>query len=330
VRPFGPELFDAAAGEHRKGWPMRFNAMEVLNSSATQTDIHRLFLDWMSLLNRGYRVTPVGSSDSHDVARHFVGQGRTYIRCDDTDPGHIDVDDAVSSFLQGKVLVSYGLIVELTVDGKYRSGELVPQGDGPVTVNLRVLGPRWVRATHVTLYRNGSAIREQQLGDEPDRELPAGVQWQATWTLPRLEHDSHLVAMVLGDGIEQPFWKTAKAYQPTSQHWEPHTIACSGAVWIDADGDGQPTSAHEYADRLAAQSKGDLRGLMSLLQNYDQAIAAQAAYRLLTGGQSFESEQMQFALKTAAPHVQAGFRAIGQLNATNKFCDSPGRLDDGK
>ena len=97
--------------------------MEVLNSGTTQTDPLRLFHDWMGLLNRGLSVTPVGSSDSHDVGRHFVGQGRTYIRCNDRDPSHLDIDEAVNNFIQGRVLVSYGLLAELTVNEKYRSGE---------------------------------------------------------------------------------------------------------------------------------------------------------------------------------------------------------------
>ena len=209
TRPFGPKLHNAVVGENLDGWPMRFNAMEVVNSSATQTDVLRLFHDWMALLNRGYSVAPVGSSDSHDVARHFVGQGRTYIRCDDRDPGRIDVEAAVNSFLEGRVLVSYGLLAELTVGGKYQSGDLVPVTDDTVPVEVRVLGPHWVRASQVRLYANGSLIGEQALPTEPNRDLPAGVKWQGTWTLPRPEHDVHLVAIALGPGIDGPYWKTA-------------------------------------------------------------------------------------------------------------------------
>jgi hypothetical protein len=151
VRPFGPRLFNDAVGVNVEGWQMRFNAMEVVNSSANQTDNMRLFHDWMALLNRGYQVTPVGSSDSHDVARHFVGQGRTYVRCDDRDVANIDVGQAVDSFLRGRVLVSYGLLTELTVDGKYRSSDLAPLADRKLAVAVRVLGPHWVKATKVLL-----------------------------------------------------------------------------------------------------------------------------------------------------------------------------------
>ena len=87
--------------------------MEIINSAAQQSDMMQLVHDWMGLINGGFKITPVGSSDSHDVARHFVAQGRTYIRCPDHAPGAIDVEHAIKSFLAGRVLVSCGLLVNL-------------------------------------------------------------------------------------------------------------------------------------------------------------------------------------------------------------------------
>src|SRR4051812_33528306 len=84
-------------GENLNGWQLRANAMEVVNSGAQQTDMLRLVQDWFGLLNRGVNLTPVGSSDSHDVSRYIVGQGRTYIRCKDDRPGEIPVKEAVES-----------------------------------------------------------------------------------------------------------------------------------------------------------------------------------------------------------------------------------------
>src|SRR5690606_17598051 len=145
VRPFGPKRYNALVGEIRDGWPIGFDGMEVVNSSAVQTDPMRLFEDWMLLLNRGVNVTPVGGSDSHDVARHFVGQGRTYIACDDSRPGQIDIRQAVESFRAGRVMVSYGLLVELEVGGA-APGELAAVDSEEVDVRARVLGPHWIRA----------------------------------------------------------------------------------------------------------------------------------------------------------------------------------------
>lgn len=308
TRPFGPKLFNAAVGENLDSWPMRFNAMEVVNSSATQTDVLRLLHDWMALLNRGRHVTPVGSSDSHDVGRHFVGQGRTYIRCDDRDPGNIDVDAAVNSFVQGRVLVSYGLIAELTVNEKYGPGELAPVPDNEVRVALRVLAPHWIGASRVMLFANGEEIRSEEIDGAALRDLPRGVKWQAEWRIPRPRHDVHLVAIATGPGIDGPWWKTAKPYQPISPDWEPHVIGCSGAVWLDVDGDGRPTSAFDYAQRAYAAAAGDLVKLVAGLAEYDAPTAAQGAHLFRASGGSLTSPESQGVLQAAASGVQAGFR----------------------
>jgi hypothetical protein len=312
TRPFGPERFNAAIGENTEGWPMRFNAMEVINSGATQTDPLRLLHDWMALLNRGYAVTPVGSSDSHDVTRYIVGQGRTYIRCDDRYPGNLNVEAAVASFLQGRVLVSYGLLADLTVNGKYQSGELAVAADDEIEVAVRVLGPHWTTATEVQLHANGQLIREEKIPPAREGPLPAGIQWQGTWKLPRPKHDVHIVAIAVGKGIDGPYWPTAKPYQPTSPDWEPRILGASGAVWLDGDRDGRRTCARQYAERVLADSGGDLKKLIASLAPYDAAIAAQAAYLCAASGRALDGEQTEPAIKTAAPAVSAGIRAFRQ------------------
>jgi hypothetical protein len=322
VRPFGPKLFNDAVGERVDGSRLPANAMEVVNSGANQTDIMQLFHDWMALLNRGLNVTPVGSSDSHDVARHFVGQGRTYIRCDDSDPGNIDVDEAASNFALGRVMVSYGLLAELTVEGaagadgerrKYQSGDLASVDGEKVRVHVRVLGPRWTQASHVWLFSNGERIREIELtGLEEERKRKPGVLWEDHWEINRPSHDVHLVAIAVGPGIEGSYWRTAKPYQPTSPEWTPTSIGCSGAIWIDGDGDGKRSSAHAYAQHLHEQSRGDLRKLLSLLDDYDSAVSAQAAhlYRVSNSAitpklDSIEAEQ---AIAKSDEHVRRGIR----------------------
>ena len=319
VRPFGPQHFNALVGENLDDWPLRFNAMEVVNSGATQSDPLLLFHDWMGLLNRGLNVTPVGSSDSHDVARHFVGQGRTYIRCADRHPFQIDVDAAVNSFLQGRVMVSYGLLAELTVNEKYSSGELAPVADD-VRVDVRVLGPHWVRADRVLLFANGRMIRDEAISADIDHKpLPIGVKWAGTWTIPKLSHDVYLVAIALGPGVDGLYWKTAKPYQPTSPEWEAHTIGCSGAVWLDADHDGLRTSARDYAKRLVAAAGSDWTKLIASLSDYDEAVAMQAAHLVRASGTSLQSEPLLAALKTGTPAVQAGFRAYANAWRENEI-----------
>ena len=135
-RPLGADRHIGVAGEDRDGWALPANAMEVVNSGAVLSDGLALPRDWMGMLNRGLMLTPVGSSDSHDVARYIVGQGRTYVRCDDRRPGDIDLARAMESVRRGRVMVSYGLL-----DGDRRRRER-PGGARPAARRARGPDPR--------------------------------------------------------------------------------------------------------------------------------------------------------------------------------------------
>ena len=313
VRPFGPTLFNDAVGENIKGWRFRANAMETANSSANQTDVMQMFRDWMTMLNRGLNITPVGCSDSHDVSRHFVGQGRTYIRCDDRDPGNIDVEQAVNSFVQGRVMVSFGLLTNLRVNDRYGSGELARVGGDTVKVNVRVQGPHWTTASRVQLFANGIVIREATMPVNDDSAPARRLDWKTEWTIPRPGHDVHLVAIATGPGITSPHWKTALPYQPTSPDFEPKSLGCSGAVWLDVDGDGRRSSAHDYAEFAVGASGGNIEAIVKELKAYDEATATQAAFVFhrqtgLEKQNPFLSGDVQAAVRQAAPHVQDGIQ----------------------
>jgi hypothetical protein len=214
-------------------WPLPANAMEIVNSGAVLADPLRLPRDWMAFLSRGIVLTPVGSSDSHDVARYIVGQGRTYVRVDDRDPGAIDRGRALDSLRQGRVLVSDGLLTDILVNGR-GPGDLVGPGR-ELSVGIRVQGPSWSRADRVALYVNGEPVRQAAIRD-PGRP---GVKWTATWRLPAPARDAHVVAIATGPGVTVPYWPTAKPYQPTSIEFAPYVIGVSGAVFVDADGNGR-------------------------------------------------------------------------------------------
>lgn len=307
TRPFGPRHHNAAAGANLEGWPMRFNAMEVVNSGAIQTDPLLLVRDWMTTLNHGLQVAPIGSSDSHDVTRFIVGQGRTYIRTEDRDPGAIDVDAAVRGVEEGRVLVSYGLVADLSVNGS-GPGDFDRSGGEALDVSVRVLAPHWITARRVQLYANGALVRQAEIGTPPTDAVP-GVKAQVQWRLPRPAHDVHLVAVALGDGVDGPWWPTARPYQPTSPEWQPYTLGVSGAVWVDGDGDGRRSSAIDYAWRLYGEVRGDLGAAVALLAGFDAAVATQFAYVHHARGGSLDDEAFVGALRTGPAPVQAGFGA---------------------
>ena len=77
-------------------------------------------------------------------------------------PGEIDVAEAVANFRVGRVLVSCGLVTEITANDKYGPGDLVPPAD-EFAVTVRVVGPGWVTADTVALYANGVKVQEARV-----------------------------------------------------------------------------------------------------------------------------------------------------------------------
>ena len=172
-RPFAPEQFNPVTGEHRRG-PLGVDAMEVINSGAMQSDPMQLVRDWMALRNRGERLTAVGASDSHDVARFIVGQGRTYIACRDDDPARLDVDAACRALKAGRALVSLGLLARMSVDDRFGVGDLATKLGEQVEVSVEVHGPSWATADRVELFANGVKVREARIDPSPGRTQGEG------------------------------------------------------------------------------------------------------------------------------------------------------------
>ncbi len=306
-RPFGEDRHIAVAGLNRDGWQLPANAMEIMNSGSQQTDQTQLFHDWLGMLNRGYFLTPIGSSDSHDVGRYLVGQARTYIECEDDDPGTITVDRAISNLLDGKVMVSFGLMAEVKANQVNTATRQMGAGK-EIEVKVTVLGPAWVRANKVTLYANGYKIKEESMEDPGKR----GVKWTKTWKIPVSGQDVQLVALAQGPGNYRPFWPIAKPYQPVSSEWQPGVMGCSGAVWLDGDGDGKRTSSYHYAQKLVADAKGNMNKLVDQLSRYDVAVAVQAASILQAQGIALTDSTLTQALAKAPETVQDGFRQFGE------------------
>ena len=306
-RPFGPRHHLSLTGRNLDGWRLRANAMELINSAAQQTDSMQLYHDWMGLLNRGLAITPVGCSDSHDVSRHFVGQARTYIRCDDSDPGAIDVQQAINSFLEGRVMVSCGLLVDMRVDAKYSMGDLVPVQDHRASVTVRVLAPAWSHANVCELYVNGVLTRR---ADIKSRESGStGVQWEHTWSLGNLQHDVNLVAVARGPGVRDLYWPIAKPYQPTSPDWRSRVMGSTGVVWLDVDGDGRATSAADYGKRIAATARHDMERALKGLQTYGQAVALHVAEQLHLSGIDVLHPDFLRSARRGPANASAGFAA---------------------
>ncbi|MFO1482473.1 MAG: CehA/McbA family metallohydrolase [Verrucomicrobiaceae bacterium] len=269
--PLGGVQFNPATGKHRNGDALKIDAMEVVTSAAMQSDIYLLFRDWFALLNRGHRIAALASSDSHDVNRFILGQGRTYVAAKDENIAQLDLDEVWRGYHEGRLLVSLGLLTTLKVNQRFTVGDLATGLGNELEVTAVVSGPAWVTADRLELFANGVLIREQAIADEHR----AGEKACITWKLPKPAHDVHLVAIATGPGVTEPFWEIPRPYQPSSKSFTPRVIGATNPVWIDADGDGKFSSAFVIAQELVKRFGSEAGKLRDVLKQHDQAVAAQ-------------------------------------------------------
>lgn len=270
--PLGGVQFNAQTGKHRHGEALKIDALEVITSGAMQSDIFLLFRDWFALLNRGHRIAAVASSDTHDVNRFILGQGRTYVAAKDDNVAQLDLDEVWRSYHEGRLLVSLGLMANLKVNGRFGVGDLATGLGDEVEVEAVVSGPAWVTADRVELFANGIRIREQAIEDSGK----TGEKARITWKLPKPAHDVHLVVIATGPGVTEAFWEIPRPYQPSSKTLNPRVIGATNPVWLDVDGSGGFEAAFVIAQKLVDQFRDDPTKLEESLKKHDEAVVIQA------------------------------------------------------
>jgi hypothetical protein len=306
VRPGHPERFHALSGESLDGSSWDVDAMEVINSSAQQSDPMRLFRTWFALLNSGKPVVGIGSSDSHDVNLYIVGQARTYIPSSAASPNKIDPEEAFRNLKAGKALISSGLVTQMWVDGA-GVGETRTGGGDELKVRVKVQGPRWLNCDRVDVFANGGVITAIPVS----HSFTAISKLDLTFTMPRPKQDMWLVAIASGPGPGDKalYWPLSRPYQPTLAHWDPRVIGATNPIRIDGDRDDKYSSPREYAVKLVDAAAGDLKKLFQTLEEYDPAIIIQAAALLRQRGTDLSSGPVRQALDSAGPAVVQAFKA---------------------
>ena len=320
--PFAATNFNRITGKNLRGdFDFSFDAVEVINSGAMRSDWMEPFRCWFALLNRGSKITGVGASDSHDVSRFIVGQGRTYIRADDSDPAQIDVQKACDNLKAGRAIVSLGLFPQLKISDapdaldapQLTAGVLVPSGSGPgdlhqggsrfFEVAASVDFPTWINPTGrttATLYENGRA----KLIFPFDVAKKAGRPLAFKARFPKPKADSWYVLIAQTPGVTNTYWSIARPYQPSSPEWEPAMLGATNPIYLDADGDGHYSPPRATAARLRKENP---ESVIEALAPYDWAVAAQAAELLHAAGQDLESAAFQKTLSSAPIQIQQGF-----------------------
>jgi hypothetical protein len=303
--PLGATNFNPVTGRHIRLTNEVFDALEVITSGAMQSDLYLLYRDWFALLNRGHRIMSVGSSDTHDVSRFILGQGRTYLAAPDEDAAHIDINTACRSLKAGRASVSFGLFADMDVAQKFHLGDLATDLPDEFIVTVHADAPSWTWVQKVELFANGVKIRETDYLQPRVR-----LRRSSGFVLNRPFHDLYLVGIATGPGITAPFAETPKPYQPSSKTFTPKVLASTNPIWIDGDGDGKYTSPRGYAEQLVKDYGSNPERLFTALAPYDEAIIIQTLALCRERGADLRNRTLQAAAKDATPAIQKALKQI--------------------
>lgn len=168
--------------------------------------------DWYTLLKE-HQITGVGNSDSHSAAAE-AGLPRSYVQVGPSADGSmeaLDEDALLDGLKAGRVVVTNGPFVELTVNGQ-QVGSQVVAPDGTVEVRVVVKAAPWVDVSKVVLRRGGRDVSTvppvlAEIAVPSSTEL---VRLDEMRTFEGLPDDSFLVAEVSGS---RSLWPVYTPYE---------------------------------------------------------------------------------------------------------------------
>lgn len=213
-----PEMIFDELAVNEKGWDGRGTVI----------------LNWLQLLNLGYRIPGVVNTDAH---WNFHGSGwlRNYVRATTDEPGQADLMEVCHALENGQVVMTNGpfLEVEATAAGKaVGPGEDLSASDGSVELRVRVQCPNWLDVNRVQLFVNGKPAEQWNYTrrDNPEMFGQGVMKFDQAIKL-NLDADAHLVVATAGEGLQ-----LGHVYGPDAGKVMP--VAVSNPVFVDVDGGG--------------------------------------------------------------------------------------------
>lgn len=171
--------FDARAEAlPRGGFSLDFGLLEIASGPETRR-LDTVRADWVGLLARGKHVVPVGASASRGVAAEPCGRPRTLVRLGSAPPP-ADAAALRGRLAGGDVVVTYGPIVDLEVDGTRPGGTAGERGTH--TVKVRMQAPSWLRPEVLELHGADGVLRTLKITRPKGRQARA-LDYSRTITL---------------------------------------------------------------------------------------------------------------------------------------------------
>ena len=228
--------FDARTGVGAgAGYDAAFDAIEVWNGRNVEVRA-KVLEDFLALLRTSHPVTAIAATDTHGIVGEEPGFPRTYVRVVKDDAldawDAARTDDLVRSVRERRdVVLTNGPFLQVTANGAGIGGVAAAKG-GAVDVRVRVTTAAFAEVDRVELRLAGSGkvVGAASLALRPKKELSGALTAAATFAV-RASADDAFVVIVSGPRPMRPMF--------AGEDKELTPWAMSGAIWIDANGDGK-------------------------------------------------------------------------------------------
>jgi hypothetical protein len=229
-----------------EGFETDFDVLEVLNGPSYHSTNVESIRDWFHLLNRGYTIPLIGSSDAHSIDRGEPGYSRTYVAYKGKKGTGLDVPAVISALKEGRSFASNGPLVDVKVNRKYTFGDTFTDKDGTVSVSVRVRRAPWVSLEEVRFIINGE--RDVILPIEGKNAERSDFTFKEKVTLTQ---DAYIVVEVIGKQGLYPVLQ--RASQSGLKEHATLPYALTNPVYIDVDGNGRFDPPWEHKIELLSE-----------------------------------------------------------------------------
>ena len=217
------------------GYDGGFDALEVWNGRNIDART-KVLEDFLALLRTSHPVTAIASTDTHGIVGQEAGMPRTYVRVSKDDAldawDAARTDDLVRSIREKRdVILTNGPFLRVTANGTGIGGIAAARG-GNVEVKLRVTSAPYVVVERAEIRLAGTAkiVSASSVALTPRKSATGAMEAEATFTIQATADDAFVV-IVSGTRPMKPMF--------SGDDREIAPWAMSGAIWIDANGDGK-------------------------------------------------------------------------------------------
>jgi hypothetical protein len=209
-----------------------FDVMEAMNGARFGEDNGDAIEDWFHLLNRGYPIRIVASSDAHGTDGGETGYSRTYVLMAGPEAGAVDEAALVAALKRGRAFVSNGPIVTVRANGRSTFGDTVKARRGRVDLDIAVTGAPWLDVSEVRLVVNGERRPPLPIAGADGRTVK--FRDRVRVDMPR---DGWIAVEVRGARALYPLIQQRAGNGDPDRAALPYAL--TNPVLVDADGDGR-------------------------------------------------------------------------------------------